>query len=228
MPSVCGSGQFAVKIRSVARVVKERSYGGKPADERRAERRSAFLLAGRELWCEGGWAAVTMRGVCARAGLTDRYFYESFAARDALLVAVGESVRDEIIASILEAVSPHFGASLRVQLRAAIEAVVGQIADNPGFTQIFFGEHGGSDVLEAMRRDTVRAVVDLFMMYGEPGLSPDASVADLRVALLVGIGGFVEAATAWRAGAVPITAEELVETLMRLAERLSAGFLDLS
>ena len=208
--------------------MKERSYGGKPADERRAERRAALLRAGRELWCESGWAAVTMRGVCARAGVTDRYFYESFTDRDALLVAVGQGVRDEIIASILESVAPHLEASLRVQLRAALEASVAQISENPEFTQIFFGEHGGSDILEAMRRDTVRAVVDLFLLYAEPRLAPDASVADLRVALLVGIGGFVEAATAWRSGGVPMTEEELVETLMRLSERLAAGFVDLS
>lgn len=208
--------------------MKQRSYGGKSADERRADRRAALLRAGRELWCESGWASVTMRGACARAGLTDRYFYESFTDRDALLVAVAQGVRDEIIGSILDAMVPHLADPLRVQLRAALEAVVAQIADNPGFTQIFFGEHGGSDVLEAMRRDTVRAVVDLFLTYGERGLVPGASVAELRVALLVGIGGFVEAATAWRSGGVPMTGEELVETLVRLSERLAAGFVDLS
>lgn len=44
---------------------------------------------------------MTMRGACARAGLADRYFYESFADREALLVAIAESVRDETIAVIL-------------------------------------------------------------------------------------------------------------------------------
>ncbi|MCG3751908.1 TetR/AcrR family transcriptional regulator [Amycolatopsis sp. Poz14] len=212
----------------MARVEKGRPYGGKSADERRAERRAALLLAGRELWCESGWASVTMRGVCTRAGLTDRYFYESFTGRDALLVAVAESVRDEILALILEAVLPRRDAPLRVQLRAALEVVVSQIADNFGTTQIFFGEHGGSDVLESMRRDTVHAVVDMFMTYAEPKLAPDASAAEFRVALLVGIGGFVEAATAWRSKAVPMTAPELIDALMRMAERLAVGFVDLS
>lgn len=207
--------------------MKERSYGGKSAEQRRAERRAAFLLAGRELWCESGWASVTMRGVCARAGLTDRYFYESFADRDSLLVAVAESVREEIVGSILAAVAPHLAESPRVQLRAAIEAVVAQIADNPGFTQIFFGEHGGSDVLAAMRRDTVGAVVELFLGYAESILLPGASVAECRVVLLVGIGGFVEAATAWRSREVRMTGEELVATLMRMAERLAEGFVEL-
>ncbi|WP_434090437.1 TetR family transcriptional regulator [Nocardia beijingensis] len=34
---------------------------------------------------ESGAAGVTMRGVCRRAGLTTRYFYENFATRDELL-----------------------------------------------------------------------------------------------------------------------------------------------
>ncbi|WP_278258124.1 TetR family transcriptional regulator [Nocardioides convexus] len=54
-----------------------RRYGGKTAEQRRAERREALLAAAVDIWQESGWAAVTMRGVCARAGLTDRYFYES-------------------------------------------------------------------------------------------------------------------------------------------------------
>ncbi|HET6290833.1 MAG TPA: TetR family transcriptional regulator, partial [Amycolatopsis sp.] len=62
-----------------------RRYSGKTADERRAERRLALLGAALDIWQEQGWAAVTMRGVCARANLTDRYFYESFANRDVLL-----------------------------------------------------------------------------------------------------------------------------------------------
>lgn len=78
-----------------------RTYGGRTAQQRREERRRTLLDVGRELWCEQGWAAVTMRGVCARAELSDRYFYESFADREALLVAIAEDVRDETVGLLL-------------------------------------------------------------------------------------------------------------------------------
>nr|WP_162138711.1 TetR/AcrR family transcriptional regulator [Gordonia hirsuta] len=201
----------------------QRSYRGLSAEERRASRRRALLEAGRELWCEYGWASVTMRAVCARAGLTDRYFYENFADRDALLVAVGESVRDETLGLILSAVAAHADASSRRQLQAALEAVTEFIANDPGSAQIFFGDHGGSDTLEALRRQVIDSVVDLFVELSRPHLLPGVAEVQYRLTLLVGIGGFVEAAVGWRSGSLNFTAAEFVEALMAVADRLAEG-----
>ncbi|NMK70807.1 TetR/AcrR family transcriptional regulator, partial [Staphylococcus capitis] len=41
-------------------------WGGRTAAQRRAERRERLVGAAQEIWIEQGWAAVTMRGVCAR------------------------------------------------------------------------------------------------------------------------------------------------------------------
>lgn len=65
-----------------------RPYRGVPADQRRARRRAALMEAGLELLGTRGWAATTVRQVCAEAGLNDRYFYENFPDRDALLLAI--------------------------------------------------------------------------------------------------------------------------------------------
>ena len=73
------------------------TYGGRSAEARRIERRLRLLAAAREVWGTDGWAAVTMRGVCGRAGLVDRYFYESFSDRDALLGTVWDQERDALI-----------------------------------------------------------------------------------------------------------------------------------
>jgi AcrR family transcriptional regulator len=168
-----------------------------------------------------------MRGVCARAALTDRYFYESFADRDALLVAVAESVRDKTIALILAAVEGHQNDPPAKQLRAALEAIVDLIANDPGSSQIFFGDHGGSDVLEALRREMIGAVVGLFMEVARPHLLPNVDEYELRLALFVGIGGFVEAVTAWRSGILDTTSDRLVEMLMGVARRMVRDFVDL-
>ncbi|GGO94326.1 putative transcriptional regulator, TetR family protein [Nocardioides phosphati] len=207
--------------------VAKRGYGGKSAEQRRAERRGAFLQAGRDLWCENGWPAVTMRGVCARAGLADRYFYQSFPDRDALLVAVAEEVRNEVLTTIIAALAEHADEPLECQLRSALTAVVGLVAEDPGSMQIFFGEHGGSDVLQALRRDTTEAVVDLFTTVGTPVVAVGVEPVEFRVVLLVGIGGFVETMTAWRAGSLEATPDELVQILMDVSQRMAAGLLEL-
>ncbi len=71
-----------------------RSYGGLAMEERVAARRARFIEAGVELFGTQGFRGATVRGICAAAGLTDRYFYESFASMEALLAAVYNSLTD--------------------------------------------------------------------------------------------------------------------------------------
>lgn len=169
-----------------------------------------------------------MRGACARAGLADRYFYESFADREALLVAIAESVRDETIAVILNSGAAPGERPYLEWLRAALTAMVEHIDQNPGSAQIFFGDHGGSEILESLRRDTISAVVELFLDLARPRLSPTATQDELRLTFLLGIGGFVEAVTARRAGNLDMASEALVENLVGVARRLADGLIDLS
>lgn len=208
----------------VSRLASGRSYAGKSAEERRSERSQALLDAARELWREHGWSGVTMRAVCSRARLTDRYFYQNFADRDALLVAVAEQERDATLGLLLEAITPHVDDSPFEQLRAALTAVVGHIANDPVSAQILFGGHASNAVLGKFRRDTIQVVVDVFVELARPYLLPTAREDEFRVNLLLGIGGFVEAVSAWRAGIIEVDVDELVEMLHGAGERLGARF----
>lgn len=201
-----------------------RRYGGKSAEQRRAERREALLTAAVEIWQESGWAAVTMRGVCARAGLTDRYFYESFADRDALLATIWEQMRDETLEMLLAAILPHADAPPLDQLRAAIHAVVHHIGDEPQRAQIIFGDHAGSAVLEQRRRETIQMTVRLMIDLARPYLREDIDEVGFQVTVLTGIGGFVETVHAWRAGLVEAGTDELVEHLMSIGTGLAPRF----
>ena len=205
--------------------VAPRRYGGKTAEERRTERRETLLATAREIWQDQGWAAVTMRGVCARAGLTDRYFYESFSDRDALLAAVWDKARDETLAMLLEAITPYVADGPLAQLDGALTAIVRQIGDVPERAQVLFGDHAGSAVLEQRRRDTIQLTVDLFVDLARPYLREDADEDAFRVTVLVGIGGFVETVLAWRSGLVQADADTLIGHLRGIGEGLAPRFL---
>lgn len=202
-----------------------RRYGGKSAEQRRAERREALLTAAVEIWQESGWAAVTMRGVCARAGLTDRYFYESFADRDALLATIWDQMRDETLEMLLAAILPHADAPPLDQLRAAIFAVVHHIGDEPQRAQIVFGDHAGSAVLEQRRRETIQMTMGLMIDLARPYLREDVDEVGFQVSVLTGIGGFVETIHAWRSGVIAAGTDELVEHLMNVGAGLAPQFL---
>ncbi len=56
--------------------------------DRVAQRRALLLVAALEAFGTRGFHAVTVREICAGAGLTERYFYESFKSLEALFSAL--------------------------------------------------------------------------------------------------------------------------------------------
>jgi len=73
-----------------------RQYGGVDADQRQAERREKLLAAGLELFGVIGYTQATIKGLCQKAGLTERYFYESFKNKEELLSAVHKRLTDTL------------------------------------------------------------------------------------------------------------------------------------
>lgn len=80
-----------------------RTYGGVSAAERQKQRRAALVEAGLELFGTDGFLNVSVKKICDEAGLTQRYFYESFPDRVALLAAVYEYCVEEARAAALVA-----------------------------------------------------------------------------------------------------------------------------
>ncbi|MGH3519864.1 MAG: TetR/AcrR family transcriptional regulator, partial [Haloechinothrix sp.] len=107
-----------------------RTWAGTTLADRRAARRRQLLDAGLELVGPDGTAAVSVRAACRTAKLTERYFYENFTDRDALLLAVydhvGAQARDALIAAVRDA--PARSAEV---VRAAVTAFVELILDDP-------------------------------------------------------------------------------------------------
>jgi AcrR family transcriptional regulator len=201
------------------------TWGGRTADQRRADRRARLVHAAFEIWGDRGWAAVTMRGVCARAGLIDRYFYESFADRDALLVAVWDQVHEESTSAITAVIGENAEATALDLLREVITVMVHRFAAEPRRAQILFGDHSGSSLLEERRLGLALAVADLMATDGLPRLDTGVDEAEFQRSMLMAVGGVMELVTAWRAGAVDLDADGLVEQITRFGTVLSGYYL---
>lgn len=199
-------------------------YAGRSVEQRRAERRSRLIGAAFEIWGEQGWSAVSMRGVCSRAGLTDRYFYESFADVDELLAAVWEQVRDTAIRRVSEAFL-QAPPEPTARLRAALDVFVRDLSGDPRLGRIGFGDHTGNAVLERLHREGVQQFTDLLIELGRPYFKPGTDPVSLRMSVLLGIGGFVELVTAWLAGFIDVDAEALIEHATIAGADLAARYL---
>lgn len=106
-----------------------RPYRGVALEQRRDLRRHALLETGLDCLAADGLSGVSVRSICARSRLTPRYFYESFADLDALLVAVVDAVAAEVaeVALAAIAVAPD---DLVAQVRAAVDAGYGVVASD--------------------------------------------------------------------------------------------------
>ncbi|WP_068032865.1 TetR/AcrR family transcriptional regulator [Nocardia mexicana] len=200
-----------------------RTWGGRTREQRRAERRARLIEAALEIWVDNGWAAVTMRGVCARASLNDRYFYEHFADRDELLAVVWDEVCLEVFGELSAVVVEYLGRTPLQILRAAITRAVE--LQSGGHARILLAEHAGSAVLEQRRSKMLTDATDLLIAAARPYLRPGVDETSFRMSTLMGIGGFVELLAAWRTGAVDVDAARIIDHTSAHAALLSAQYL---
>lgn len=197
-------------------------WGGRTAAERHAERRQRLLDAATEIWVESGWAAVTMRGVCARTSLNDRYFYEHFSDRDDLLSTIWDGIKDDLIASLIAVLTEDRDRPPMETLAKGIAVVVDRTAADPGWAQIMFGRHLGSAVLEQRRTAVLHQATEIMVGAAEPYLKPDADKTGLRMDALLGIGGFVELVTAWQSGLIDVEARDVIDHCSRIGATLAS------
>ncbi|MFE6925133.1 TetR/AcrR family transcriptional regulator [Nocardia sp. NPDC057663] len=196
-----------------------RSYGGVSAAERRAERRARLLAAARTTWGESGIAAVTVRGVCKTAGLTDRYFYEHFANREQLLAAVADDVRDQLLSVLVEAGVSSPG-PVEVKLTAALRAFLETVAGDRHIHRIVSSDPGDVPALVQRRRDVLTRIADLVVANAPAALGTVQDPASLRRAALFITGGVNQLIDGWLDGTIDLTAAELATECARLCIRV--------
>lgn len=96
-------------------------WSGVPLQDRQTLRRGELIAAGVTLLGGAAGPALTVRAVCREAGLTERYFYESFTDRDEFVRAVYDDVCSTAMKALMSSQTP----------RDAVEAFVALMVDDP-------------------------------------------------------------------------------------------------
>jgi AcrR family transcriptional regulator len=165
-----------------------RTYGGVSASERVAARREKLLDAGLELFGTQGFAAAGIKDICREAGVTDRYFYESFRDSRELFLAVFDRVTDELFGAVAAAVAESGGEPER-QLRDAIGTFLGALADDPRKPRVLFAEAAAAGPEAAAHmRATLRRFATLVAATARPHLPPHISDEQVRLVALSLVG----------------------------------------
>lgn len=186
-------------------------YKGVSAAERTAERRRRLLDATLAVWADPS-VRTTMTAVCAEAGLTERYFYESFTGLDDALTAVLESVATEI-ETVTLAAADAAGPDPAARIHASVAAFMDLLVADPRKGRVAIVEAGSIAGLRGRRTQLLRhfahlAAEEAHETHGERRREDE-------LAGLLFIGGMAEVVTAWLDGVLDATPEEVVETASR-------------
>ena len=196
-----------------------RVYGGVAGDDRQAERRATLIEAGLELLGapEGG-PSLTVRGVCKQAGLAARYFYESFADRDTLAVAVFDHVTEQLATATLAAVESA-RSDTTAKVRAGVGTIVRQIAEDPRHGRLLFSPGLSIPVLLHRRVESSRMFARLLggQVREYYGLT-DTVWLELVTEFLV--GGLAQTLTSWLNGTLRLSEAQMVEHCTELFQLL--------
>ncbi|ORB11083.1 TetR/AcrR family transcriptional regulator [Mycobacterium noviomagense] len=126
-------------------------WSGVPLEDRHALRRDRLIAAGVQLLGDESGPAVTVRAVCRKAGLTERYFYESFADRDEFVRAVYDDVCTRAMSTLMSATTP----------REAVEQFVALMVDDPVRGRVLLLAPGVEPVLTRSGAEWMPSFIEL-------------------------------------------------------------------
>ena len=195
-----------------------RSYGGQSAGERRAERRDRLIDAAIALYGVHGYRSTGVRAICQAAGLTERYFYESFVNSEALLAASFDRIVGTLIGRIRAAGDPALPVSDRA--RAMLAAYYGAIRDHPAAARVFLVEITGvSPTIDAAFERSLERLSELVLDTHDPRRR--GAVAGDPLLRRGVAGGLLHIALAWIGDGFAAPVDRVVAAalpLCRLAE----------
>lgn len=196
-----------------------RPYRGVEAAERLATRRNRLLAAGLDLLGDQrpDISAVTVRGVCRRAGLAARYFYESFTDKDEFVSCVFDWVVAELAATTQAAVAT---VPADEQTRAGIANIVRTITDDARVGRLLFSTQLADPVVVRKRAESSALFAMLSGQHVGNALQVPANDRIKAAAHFV-VGGVGQTISAWLAGDVRLEPDELVDHLAALLDELA-------
>jgi AcrR family transcriptional regulator len=199
-------------------VAQVRPYGGVDARDRIAERRRRLLDAGLELL--GGSdhpPELTVRAIGEHAGISARYFYESFTDKDHLVAAVYDSVIADIAATTQAAIA---AAPRDEQNRAGLANLVRVIAGDARVGRLLFNPQLSNAVLARKRAEVGGVFALLSGQHATAAYQVSQNGWTTSVAHFV-VGGVGQTISAWVSGDIDLDQAQLVEQLTRIVDDIA-------
>ncbi|OBK22343.1 TetR/AcrR family transcriptional regulator [Mycobacterium asiaticum] len=196
-----------------------RPYRGVDATQRLAVRRNQLLAAGLDLLGaeDPNATELTVRNLCQAAGLSARYFYESFTDKDDFVARVYDWVIAGLAGSMQSAIS---GVPAEEQPRAGMAHLVRTIAGDARIGRLLFSTHLANAVVMRKRGESTMFFA---LLSGQHVVTAMGAPANDRVkaGAHFAVGGVGQTLSAWLSGDVHMEPDELADHLASLLVELT-------
>lgn len=161
-------------------------------------------------------AATTIEAVSRQAGLSKRYFYESFRTRDELFVTLAQGLLAEISSGVLDSMTDS-ATELIDRARMGIGRVITVLTDDPRKARLFT-DLIGSELLKDTVGGAEHELAELLTQLLLAGTGSDQSQYHrLRLATLVIVAGTAKAVTSWLDGKLTVSRDDLIEEVAQMS-----------
>ncbi len=175
--------------------------------DRVAQRRALLLVAALEAFGTRGFHAVTVREICAGAGLTERYFYESFKSLEALFSALYLQLNGQLkqatlaalIAANTQSSASDSSGRIDVLAGAALRVLLEFIRDDPRRARVMLIDAISiSHDVQQISGQITREYMELTRRFIDQ-LFPDAASRGVDLDLIASglLGSNIHIATHW-------------------------------
>lgn len=178
-------------------------------------RRQQLIDAATQIYGEFGYRHSGVKQVCDAAGLTQRYFYESFGHSDELLIACYEQTTRKV-REVNMAAAQAAGPDPKARSRAMLDAYFTYLRDHPQQARLLLVDiRGISPAVDKAIDDALRASsADLTRAFAESGKHFDAM---LQAGIL---GAVIHIALHWMENGYAQSVETVTETALKLGAPL--------
>jgi AcrR family transcriptional regulator len=196
-----------------------RRYRGVSNETRKAERRLKLIEAGIKVFGSTGYHSATVKGLCQEAGLTERYFYESFSNAEALFTACYLHITDTLRERLQNVLLNMEADNLELATRTGLTVFFTQFKESPQAARILLVEVlTVNRHLEELSLKTLYSFVEMLETLAKPLIEQrkDGAVKGLDSTLLASglVGSVLYMAARWSMDGCKKPVEDVVENAM--------------
>lgn len=191
-------------------------YAGFDLKTRQFERKLRFIEAGIQLMGLNGYRSATVRALCAEAGLTERYFYQSFQNTEALLIAI----INHLTGNFMKRLAPVFDEQVSDQQHLARQLLTAYFNEvqNPAFARITLIEIlGVSEAVDQTYTKNLKAFSGM-LTHSLYRIHPNLKLSEADQEIIgIGLAGsVVMSAAGWMLQGYPYSVEQMVSNCLHI------------